>query len=308
MKSIVAWFTENHVAANLLMVFLLIAGAITTMTIKLEVFPEISMDRISITTEYIGASPAEVEEGIIKRIEENVAGLAGIKRIDSTAREGFGSVIIEVMKDWDLQTLLDEVKAEVDRITTFPKEAEKPVVQEITRRSRVINLAVYGDTSETTLKKLAENLKDEITNLPGITLAELSGVREAEIHIEISEKTLRSYDFTLGQVANIVRRASLDLPAGDIKTATGEILIRTKGRRYYAADYRDIAIITRPDGSKVTLEQIAFLSDGFEDVDLSTRFQGKPAAIVEIYRVANQNALTVATTVKDYINKGLGNY
>jgi multidrug efflux pump subunit AcrB len=303
MKSIVAWFTENHVAANLLMAFLLIAGAITTITIKLEVFPEISMDRISITTEYIGASPAEVEEGIIKRIEENVAGLAGIKRVDSTAREGSGSVIIEVMKDWDLQTLLDEVKAEVDRITTFPKEAEKPVVQEITRRSRVINLVVYGDASETTLKKLAENLKDEITNLPDITLAELSGVREAEIHIEISEKTLRSYDLTLGQVADIVRRASLDLPAGDVKTAAGEILIRTKGRRYYAADYRDIAIITRPDGSMVTLEQIATLRDGFQDVDLSTRFQGKPAAIVEVYRVADQNALTVANTVKDYISR-----
>ena len=303
MKSIVAWFTENHVAANLLMAFLLIAGAITTITIKLEIFPEISMDRISITTEYIGASPAEVEEGIIKRIEENVAGLAGIKRIDSTAREGSGSVIIEVMKDWDLQTLLDEVKAEVDRITTFPKEAEKPVVQEITRRSQVINLVVYGDASETTLKELAENLKDEITNLPGITLAELSGVREAEIHIEISEKTLRSYDLTLGQVADIVRRASLDLPAGDVKTAAGEILIRTKGRRYYAADYRDIAIITRPDGSKVTLGQIATLKDGFEDVDLSTRFQGKPAAIVEVYRVADQNALTVANTVKDYISQ-----
>ncbi len=306
MKSIVAWFTENHVAANLLMIFILAAGVITTVTIKLEVFPEFSMDRISITTEYIGASPAEVEEGIIKRIEENVAGLAGIKRIDSTAREGFGSVIIEVMKDWDLQTLLDEVKAEVDRITTFPQEAEKPLVQEITRRSQVIDLVVYGDASEVTLKELAENLKDEITNLPGITLAELSGVREAEIHIEISEKTLRSYNLTLGQVANIVRKASLDLPAGDVKTITGEILIRTKGRRYYAADYRDIAIITKPDGSKVTLGQISTLTDGFEDVDLSTLFQGKPAAIVQVYRVADQNALTVANTVKDYIENTRG--
>ena len=303
MKSIVAWFTENHVAANLLMFFLLAGGAITAMTIKLEVFPEFSMDRISITTEYIGASPAEVEEGIIRRIEENVAGLAGIKRIDSSAREGFGTVIIEVMKNWDLQTLLDEVKAEVDRITTFPKEAEKPIVQEITRRPQVISLAIYGDAPETTLKNLAEKIKDEITNLPGITLAELFGVRKAEIHIEISEKTLRSYGLTLGKVADMVRQASLDLPAGDVKTTTGEILIRTKGRRYYAADYRDIAVLTRPDGSKVTLEQIATLKDGFQDIDLYTRFQGKPATIVQVYRVADQNALTVANTVKDYIEK-----
>ncbi len=303
MKSFITWFAENHVAANLLMVFLLVAGAITAMTMKLEVFPEFSMDRIAITTEYMGASPAEVEEAIIRKIEEKIAGLAGIKRIDSTAREGFGTVIIEVMKDWDLQTLLDEVKAEVDRITTFPNEAEKPIVREITRRSQVISLAVYGDAPEATLKELAENLKDDLTNLPGITLAELFGVREGEIHIEISEKILRNYGLTLGNVADIVRRASLDLPAGDVKTSAGEILIRTKGRRYYAADYRDIAIITKPNGSKVTLGQIATLSDGYEDFDLFTQFQGKPATVVQVYRVADQNALSVADTVKQYMEK-----
>ncbi len=302
MRSIVSWFTDNHVAANLLMIFLLVAGTITCMTMKLEVFPEISMDRITVTTKYIGASPAEVEEAVVKRIEENVAGLAGIKRIDSTAREGSGRVTIEVMKGWDLQALLDEVKAEVDRITTFPNEAEKPVVQEVTRRTRVINLAVYGDAPETSIKELATQIKDDITNLPGITLAEFFGVREAEIHIEISEKTLRCYGLTLGKVANIVKKSSLDLPAGNIKTGAGEILIRTKGRRYYASDYRDIAIITRPDGSKVTLGQIAELNDGFEDVDLFARFQGKQAAIIKVYRVADQNALKVADTVKQYIN------
>jgi len=296
----VAWFTENHVAANLLMIFLLLAGAVTGLTMKLEVFPEFSLDRITITTEYIGASPAEVEEAIIRRIEEKVAGLAGIKRIDSTAREGFGTVIIEVMKDWDLKALLDEVKAEVDRITTFPKEAEEPIVREVTRRSQVISLAVYGDAPEATIKHLAEKLKDEITNLPGITLAELFGVRQGEIHVEISEKTLRRYGLTLSKVADAVRGASLDLPAGNVKTAGGEILIRTKGRRYYAEDYRDVAVITRPDGSKVTLGQIAQLSDGFEDVDLYARFQGKPAAVIQVFRVADQNALTVADTVKKY--------
>ncbi|MCP4602329.1 MAG: efflux RND transporter permease subunit, partial [Proteobacteria bacterium] len=178
MKGMISWFAENHVAANLLMFFLLLAGALTCMTMKLEVFPEISMDRISITTKYIGASPAEVEEGIIQKIEEKVAGLAGIKRIDSTAGEGYASVVIEVMKDWDLKTLLDEVKAEVDRITTFPEEAEEPLVREVTRRVEVINMALFGDAPESTIKEVAEKLKDDITNLPGITLAELSGVRE----------------------------------------------------------------------------------------------------------------------------------
>jgi multidrug efflux pump subunit AcrB len=303
MKGAVAWFADNHVAANLLMIFLLLAGVVTGLTTKLEIFPETSLDLISITMEYPGASPAEVEEAIVRRIEEKVAGLAGIKRIDSEARESFATVIIEVMNDWDLQELLDEVKAEVDRITTFPNEAEEPIVRELTRRRQVLNVTVFGDAPESTIKHLTERIKDDITNLPGITLAELAGLRKREIHIEVSEESLRRYGLTLGKIAEAVRRASLDLPAGSVKTAGGEILVRTKGRRYFAGDYRDIAVITKTDGSKVTLGQIAKLRDGFEDVDLFTRFQGKPAGLIEVYRVADQNALEVAATVKQYIEE-----
>jgi multidrug efflux pump subunit AcrB len=303
MKGIIAWFAENHVSANLLMIFILLAGTATGLTMKLEVFPETSLDQISISMAYPGASPAEVEEAIVRRIEENVAGLAGIKRIDSVAREGFGTVNIEVMTDWDLKELLDEVKAEVDRITTFPDEAEEPVVREVTRRTQVINVAVYGDAPEWTIKHLTEKIKDEIINLPGITYAEISGVRQAEIHIEISEETLRRYGLTLGKVAEAVRTASFDLPAGSVKTAGGEILVRTKGRRYHAADYHDVAVITRADGSKVTLGQIANLKDGFEDVDLTSQFQGKTSGVIEVYRVADQNALAVSDTVKRYIEE-----
>ena len=303
MKGAVAWFAENHVAANLLMLFFLLAGAVTGLTTKLEIFPETSLDMISITMEYPGASPAEVEEAIVRRIEEKVAGLAGIKRIDSVARESLATVTIEVMNDWDLQELLDEVKAEVDRISTFPNETEEPIVREVTRRRQVLNVTVFGDAPESTIKHLTERIKDDITNLPGITLAELAGLRKGEIHIEVSEKSLRRYGLTLGKVAEAVRRASLDLPAGSVKTAGGEILVRTKGRRYYAGDYRDIAVISRTDGSKVTLAQIAQLRDGFEDVDLFTRFQGKPAGLIEVYRVADQNALEVAATVKQYIEE-----
>ena len=301
MKGIVSWFAENHVTANLLMIFLLLAGVVTGLTMKLEIFPETSLDRITITMAYPGASPDEVEEAIVRRIEEKVAGLAGIKRIDSVAREGSGLVMIEVIKDWDLKELLDEVKAEVDRITTFPNEAEEPVVKEVTRRAEVINVAVYGDVPEATIKHLTERIKDDITNLPGITYAEISGIRQGEIHIEISEENLRRYSLTLALVAEAIRKASLDLPAGSIKAAAGEILVRTKGRRYYAADYADIALITRPDGSKVTLGQVATLKDAFEDVDIARRFQGKPAGVIEVSRVADQNALKVADTVKRYI-------
>jgi multidrug efflux pump subunit AcrB len=303
MKSAVAWFADNHVAANLLMFFLLLAGAFTGLNMKIEVFPETDLDIITITTEYSGASPAEVEEAVLRRIEEKVAGLAGIERIDSNARESSGTVAIEVMKDWDVKKLLDDVKSEVDRITTLPDEAEKPEVQALTRRSQVINVAVFGDAQETTIKHLAEKIKDDITNLPGITLAELQGLRNSEVSIEISEETLRRHGLTLGQVAEAVRKGSLDLPAGRIKTAGGEILIRTKGRRYHAEDYRDVAVISYADGRKVTLGQIAKLRDGFEDVDLNSRFQGKPAAMIQVFRVADQNALKVAETVKQYLEK-----
>jgi multidrug efflux pump subunit AcrB len=303
MRTSIAWFAENHVAANLLMAFILAAGVWTGITMKLEIFPETALDLITINTTYSGASPSEVEEGVVRKIEEQVAGLAGIKRIDSTSREGAGSVTIEVMKDWDLKKLLDEVKSEVDRLTTLPDEAEKPVIREITRRREVIDLAVYGNAPEATIKHLAERIRDEITNLPGITLADIEGVRGAEIQIEIAEDTLRRYGLTLGKVADLVRQGSLDLPAGSVKTAGGEILIRTKGRRYYAADYGDIAIITRPDGSQVRLADIAILRDGFEDVDRFARFQGQPAALINVYRVADQNALEVAGAVKAYVER-----
>lgn len=303
MKNVIAWFAENHVAANLLMIFLLLAGITTGLSIKLEVFPETALDKIIISTVYFGASPSEVEEAVVRKIEEKIDGLSGIKRIDSTSREGFGTVTVEAMKGWDVSKLLDEIKAEVDRITTLPKEAEKPVVRELIRRIQVINVAVYGDVQESTIKYLAEKVRDDITNIQGITLADVSGVRESEIHIEISENTLRRFGITLGSIAKKIAENSLDLPAGSIKTEEGEILVRTKGRRYYAKDYSNIAVITRADGTRLTLGQIADIKEGFEDTDLYARFQGKPAAMINVYRVANQNALDVANKVKAYLKK-----
>jgi multidrug efflux pump subunit AcrB len=307
MKGPIAWFANNHVAANLLMLFCLVGGIMTALTMKVEVFPETSMDKISIKVEYKGASPAEVEEAIIRRVEERVAGLAGVRRIDSVAREGWGIISIEVVSGWDLQKLLDDVKSEVDRITTFPDEAEKPIVAEVVRRTQVLWVALFGDAPESTLKHLAEKMRDDITALPGITQAELFGVREGEIHIEVSEDTLRRHGLTLQQVASAVAAASLDLPAGSVKTQGGEILVRAKGRRYHAKEYGDIALLTRTDGSKLTLDQIANISDGFEDTDLFARFQGKSAALIQVYRVADQNALDVAAKVKTYVEKNKHN-
>jgi multidrug efflux pump subunit AcrB len=301
MKNAVSWFAENHVAANLLMFFLLVAGIVTALSIKLEIFPDTTLDRINISTTYSGASPSEVEEAVVRRIEEKIAGLSGIKRIDSSVREGGGTVSVEVMKGWDARKLMDDIKSEVDRITTLPDEAEKPVVSEAIRRRQVITLAIYGDVPEATIKYWTEKLRNDLTNLSGVTQADLSAVRTSEIHIEIDEATLQRYNLTLAAVAENVRRFSLDLPAGSIKTRSGEILVRTKGRRYLAENYRDIPVITFTDGSEVTLGQIAVIRDTFNDVDLSARFEGKSAGIINIYRVADQNALTVCNTVKAFV-------
>ena len=302
MKKIIGWFIDNHVSANLMMLFVLAAGIITVMTMKVEVFPDITPDKIAITVVDTGASPAEIEESIVNRIEERISGLEGIDEINSTAREGLATIIVDVMKGWNKSKLLDDIKTEVDSITSLPDEAEKPVIRELTRSTQVIFIAVYGDAQERTIKHVAENVKDDITSIEGVSLATLSTVRTEEIHIDISEENLRRYRLSLPQVASIIRASATDLPAGSIKTKSEEILIRSKGRRYHADEYRDIPIITDPDGSVVALGDIAELREGFEDTDIYARFNGKPAAIIQVYRVGEQNALDVAKKVKAYID------
>ena len=302
MKKIIGWFIDNHVSANLMMLFVLAAGIITVMTMKVEVFPDITPDKIAITVVDTGASPAEIEESIVNRIEERISGLEGIDEINSTAREGLATIIVDVMKGWNKSKLLDDIKTEVDSITSLPDEAEKPVIRELTRSTQVIFIAVYGDAQERTIKHVAENIKDDITSIEGVSLATLYGVRTEEIHIDIPEENLRRYRLSLPQVASIIRASATDLPAGSIKTKSEEILIRSKGRRYHADEYRDIPIITDPDGSVVALGDIAELREGFEDTDIYARFNGKPAAIIQVYRVGEQNALDVAKKVKTYID------
>jgi multidrug efflux pump subunit AcrB len=302
-RGLIAWFAGNRVAANLLMLFFVVAGLVTAMTMKLEVFPETALDLISIEVPYPGASPSEVEEAIVQRVEEAVAGLAGIDRITSQAVENLGRVTIEVVKGWDLQKLLDEVKSAVDRITGFPEEAEKPIVREVTRRTQVISVAVFGEQPEATLKAVAERLKDGLVSLPEVTTADLLGVRPREVHVEISEETLRRHGLTLEQVAQAISRSSLDLPAGSVKGEAGEILVRAKGRKYRAEDYAEVTLISRTDGSRLRLGEIATLRDGFPDTDLFVRFQGEPAAFIQVYRVADQNALDVARAVKEYVEQ-----
>jgi len=232
MHRILEWFAKNPVAANLAMVLIVAAGLLTLPGIKQEVFPEVASDLINISVPYLGAAPEEVEEAICVRIEEEVQSLEGIKRITSRASEGVGTVTLELLPGTDIRQLLDDVKARVDAIDTFPEETEKPVIQELLNRRQVLSLAVSGDTDEKTLKVLSERMREEILLLPGITQAEVTSIRPYEVSIEVSEQALRRYDLTFDEVAQSIRRSSLDLPGGSIKTEGGEILLRTKGQAY----------------------------------------------------------------------------
>ncbi len=303
MKSAVKWMARNHVAANLLMIVLVAGGLIRASSIKQEVFPEISLDTIQVTVAYPGAGPEEVEEGILLQIEENLTGVDGIKEIRSVAKEGIGMVRAELMPGEDPDLKLQEIKSEVDRIVTFPADAEKPVITKLLNRYEVISVVVYGDATDRTLREQAEIIREELLSYPEITQVELSGVRPYEISIEIPEENLRRYGLTMDEVARQVRRASIDLPGGTLKTRGSEILLRTKGRRYTGAEYSDITVLTRPDGTRVRLGDIAVVKDGFADTGMFARFDGKPAAMVKIFRVGDQKPITISDVVKRYVEQ-----
>ncbi len=301
MKVAVAWFASNGVAANLLMTLILISGIIAVVQIKEEIFPEFSADIISVSVPYLGAAPEEVEEGICIRIEEAIASLTGIKRITSTASEGLGVVNVQLLKGTSARELLDDVKTRVDTIDTFPEEAEKPIIQEIIIRNQVLSVAVSGPVDEWTLKRLAEQVRDELASLPGITQVELAKARPYEVSIEISEEALRRYGFSFDQVAQAVRRSSLDLPGGSVKTAGGEILLRTKGQAYVGEEFRQLVLLSLQDGTRILLGDVAQVVDGFAETDESSRFDGQPSLLVQVFRVGEQSALDISSTVHQYV-------
>ncbi len=262
MKGAIAWFARNPVAANLLMIILMTSGALTLGSVKQEVFPELSLDRITVSVTHLGAAPQEVEEAVCIRIEEAIQGVDGIKQITSTAAEGNGTVMIELELGADTRRALDDIKARVDAITTFPEETEKPVIQELTNRRQVINLAVSGPLDDHSLKRLTERVRDDLAALPGITQVEISVARPYEISIEVSEDALRRYGLSFDFVAGAIRRSSLDLPGGSLRTAGGEILLRTAGQAYRGGEFADLVLLTRPDGTQLRLGDVARVVDG----------------------------------------------
>ncbi len=301
MNPLLRWFASNSVVANLIMIVILVAGLITVNTITKEVFPEFSLDMITVSVIHRGAAPEEVEEGVCVKIEEAIQDLEGIKHITSTSAEGLGTVMVELEQGTDVREMLNDVKARVDAIATFPDETEKPVIAEVTNRRQVIDIAISGPVEETVLKQVADRVRDELQDAGDITQVEVVAARPYEISIEVSEEALRRHGITFDFVASAIRRSSLDLPGGSIRTEGGEILLRTKGQAYRGREFEDITLMTRPDGTRLLLGEVAHVVDGFAETDQSARFLGEPAVLVRVYRVGDQSALVIAQEVKEYV-------
>lgn len=297
-KGPIAWMAGNSVAANLLMLILLVGGLLIGAQIKQEVFPEFSSDIVEVRVSYPGASPEEVERGIILAIEDAVQGLDGVDEIKSTAYEGSAKVSIEAIEGFDLRVLASDVESEVDAITTFPDEAEEPRINVASRKREVLNFVVYGPQKEAILREIAEEFRDDLLQDPSITQVELEGIRDFEIHVEVPQENLRRYNLTLSDIATRIRNVSVELPGGSLKTEGGEVLVRMKERRDLAVEYARIPIITLDDGSRVLLEDIAEIKEGFTESDTYGTFNGQPAVLVNVYRIGDQTPITVADAAK----------
>ena len=305
MRGAIAWMANHGVAANLLMVLIIVAGLVSLANLPQETFPEISLDTIQIRVQYPGASPDEVEQAIVQRIEERISGIQGIDRITGAASQNVGVVMAELALGTDQSRTLDEIKSAVDRITSFPLDAEEPEVVALTAESGVVDIAIFGDAPERTLKEIANRVKDDLTSLPTISLVRVSGVRQYEISIEVSKDALRAHGLTLDEVSAAVRRGSLDLPGGSVETDREEILVHIRGQNYTRSDFADIIVRASVDGSMLRLDDIADIQDGFEHNDLINAYNGEPTAFVKVMRTGDERVLEIVDVVERYLEDEL---
>lgn len=298
----IAWMVHNRVAPNLLMLVLLLGGLFMADKIKKEVFPDFDLDAVTVSVSYPGASPEEVEQGIVLAVEEAISGVTGVDEVRATAAEGSATVTARLLDSADGQKTYQEIQQQVDRITTFPEDAEQPQISLATHRRLVQAIVLYGDTGERVLRELAEQLRDRLLQHPGITQVDLDGVRSYEIHVEISQETLRRYNLTLDQVAKTIDNATVEIPGGSVKTSAGEILLRVKQRSDWARQFARIPVITTSDGAVLRLGDIASVREGFDESDRELSYNGQPAVTLEVNRVGTQTPLGIAAAVRETLD------
>ncbi len=297
------WMAANPVAANILMLFFLLGGLYWGTQIKQEVFPEFNLDEVVVRVAYPGASPEEVAEGIVLPVEEAISSIEGVKEITSQAVENSGTVRVEALLDTDLQQLALDIKNEVDRITTFPIDAEEPAVTVPIRRRSVITLILYGDLSRHVLRETAEVVRDQLLQDPAISQVELLGARPLEISIDVSRDVLRSHNLNLREIAARIHQASVNLPGGVIKSPGGQVQLRMQERRELGHEFASLPILTTSDGTPIPLDDLALITDGFRETDRELSFNHKPAIGVEVFRVGDQGPIEIADSVRRHISR-----
>jgi len=302
-RGLIAAGVRNPVYANVLMVSILAGGLLVAQLLVSETYPEFSLDRITVTVVYPGAGPEEVEESICYKIDEALEGLAGVKRVFSRADEDRAFFVIELEEGVDSRVMILKIKDRLDQIDTFPPEMREPIISELLVRERVINVAIHGRVPERTLKNLAEEIRHELLNTSEVSQVQVIGVRDDEIKVEVSREALQRYGLSLNDVIASIARNSVDVPAGTLRTAGEELILRTTGERRTAREFADIVVIARPDGTLIHLGQIANVSEQFADAYKTGRFQGEPAAVLEVFKTPDQDTQSVARVVRDYVRR-----
>ncbi len=297
----IRWFTYNDVAANLLMVLLILAGLFSIPKIPMEILPQYESDVVNIRIANPGATPEEMEREVVMRVEEAIHDLEGIKEIISTAVEGTSTVDVEIKRAYDTRTVMDDLQTRINAINNFPQEIERPDIKIVQRNFDVISVVVAGDMSELDLRRAGEKVRDDILAIDGISQVELKGVRPYEISIEVSEQQLRRYQLTFEEIARAIRRSSLNISAGTIKSAGGDILISSHGQAYSQEEFENIVIRSGQQGMRLRLGDIATVNNGFMEGNLASLYQGEPAVMIDITRVGSENAIEIADAVKAYI-------
>lgn len=302
-EGLVGFMARNHVAANLLMLLFVIGGVVVARSIKQEVYPAYELDIVNFSMSYPGSTPEEVEEGILQPAEEAVRGLEAVKRIESTAVEGSGRMNVELTEDVDPNRALQDIKNAIDRISSFPEDAERPVVELAIRQRSTVTIAIAADMDERTLFEFAERVRNDLLTYDEITQIEVRGIRSPEISVEVPQAQLRALNLTLDDIAQSIRLAARDVPGGEVRTEGGEVLLRSAGRRFYASEYHDIPVVSGRGGAKIRLGDIATITDGFEDVDRVSSFNGKPGVTLWVYQTGDQKPLDIAEIVYGYVDR-----
>lgn len=303
MKRLLEAFAKNTVFANILLLMILLVGAIAAVSMVRETFPAFSVDIVVVSVPYPGADPEEVEEGVSRKIEEALEGVEGIKQLTTKSSENVSTTIIEVKESYDAQLLLDDVRSKIDSISTFPRDAEQPVITEILNRETVMLLTLSGDMSERRLKHWAETIKDEMQQIPDLSQIEIFGARDYEISIEISEERLREYGLTLSQAADAIRRGNLNMAGGTIRTEGEEIRVRTVGRKYTGAELSSIVVLARPEGDLVTLDRLATIRDDFAEDPNSVRVNGEQGLLLVVFKTPEEDSIAISDAVTSFIER-----